>query len=49
MLHLRVYVWEARKQAFGTHHMDTLASLSALGDVLCVQKYTEAEATYRDI
>lgn len=39
-----------RQNALGTYHEDTMASLSALGDVLCVQKkYTEAEATYRDI
>ncbi|KAJ5849889.1 hypothetical protein N7455_009745 [Penicillium solitum] len=38
-----------RQNALGTYHEDTMASLSALGDVLCVQKkYTEAEATYRD-
>lgn len=39
-----------RQNALGTYHEDTMASLSALGDVLCVQKkYTEVEATYRDI
>lgn len=39
---------ELRKNAFGTYHEDTLASLAALGDARSHQgKYAEAEVAYR--
>lgn len=39
-----------RQSALGSYHEDTMASLSALEDVLCFQKkYVEAEAAYRDV
>ncbi|OQD94882.1 hypothetical protein PENSOL_c023G10656 [Penicillium solitum] len=41
--------FKLRENALGNHHEDTLASLSALGDVLCgEEKYGEAEGVYRD-
>ncbi|OQE88320.1 hypothetical protein PENNAL_c0017G07997 [Penicillium nalgiovense] len=42
--------FELHKNAFSSHHEDTLCSLEALGDALCGQEmYAEAEGVYRDV